>query len=230
MKIKVVYEDANILAIEKPSGILVHPDQKNKEKTILDLFLKKYPKIQLAHRLDRETSGVMLVAKTKAGHKSLKEQFQSRTIIKKYLAFARGEIKDQFGIINRPIGRSSKDFRAWSAARGARGEMREAQTWYELIAYRSGYSFLEIEPKTGRTHQIRVHFKAINHPIVADSLYGSDKAVALGFERLALHAYSIEFSTSTGKKISIKSPLPTDFINALEELGIAEVAKKRGLC
>src|SRR3989344_5131444 len=129
--IKVLYEDKDIVAVDKPAGLMVHPDGKQEGPFLTDWIIKKYPKTKdigeveggidrpgIVHRLDRETSGVMLVAKTKAGHKSLKEQFQSRTIIKKYLAFARGEIKDQFGIINRPIGRSSKDFRAWSAARG----------------------------------------------------------------------------------------------------------------
>ena len=243
MQIPILYEDKDIVAVDKPAGLMVHPDGRQEGPFLTDWLIEKYPKTKnvgeveggierpgIVHRLDRETSGVMLVAKTKAGHKFLKEQFQDRTIVKKYLAFAKGEIKDQFGIINRPIGRSPRDFRAWSATRGARGEMREAETWYELIAYRSGYSFLEIEPKTGRTHQIRVHFKAINHPIIADSLYGSHEASALGFKRLALHAYSIDFTTRSGKRVIVKASLPADFINAIEELGITEIAKKRELC
>ncbi|MDQ5893262.1 MAG: rRNA synthase, partial [Patescibacteria group bacterium] len=160
----------------------------------------------------------------------LKDQFQERTLTKKYLTFVYGEIKDQFGIINRPIGRSPKDFRRWSATRGARGELRDAETWYTLLAYRAGYSFLEVEPKTGRTHQIRVHFKALNHPVVCDGLYASGMPNKIGFERNALHAYSIEFTTYDRKKVLVKAPVPADFLNAFEELGITEVAKNKGLC
>jgi 23S rRNA pseudouridine1911/1915/1917 synthase len=234
MQIPILYEDKDVVAVDKPAGLMVHPDGRQEGPFLTDWIIEKYPKTKnvgevegsidrpgIVHRLDKETSGVMLVAKTKASHKYLKEQFQNRTIVKKYLAFARGEIKDQYGTINRSIGKSPKDFRRWSATRGARGEMREAETWYELIAYRSGYSFLEIEPKTGRT---------INHPIVADSLYGSDETVTLGFGRLALHAYSVDFATRNGKRVIVKAPLPPDFISAIEELGITEVAKKRGLC
>src|SRR6185369_6890689 len=180
MEIPILYEDKDILAVNKPAGLVVHPDGKSKGPFLTDWVLEKYPKTKgvgepietkdygvierpgIVHRLDRDTSGVILIAKTKRGHEVLKEQFQNRTIIKKYLTFVYGEVKEQFGIINRPIGRSPSDFRKWSATRGARGELREAETWYTLIFYRSGYSFLEVEPKTGRTHQIRVHFKAIN--------------------------------------------------------------------
>lgn len=248
MKISILYEDRDIVAVDKSAGLIVHPDGKSKGLFLTDWIIEKYPKAKnvgepleikggevierpgIVHRLDRETSGVMLIAKTKAGHRALKEQFQGRTIVKKYFAFAYGEIKDRFGIIKRPIGRSTKDFRAFSATRGARGKMRDAETWYELIAHRSGYSFLEIEPKTGRTHQIRVHFKAINHPIVSDSLYAKEKSEALGFSRLALHSYSIEFTGMTGKKMTVKSPMPKDFIKAFKELGIMDIAKNKGLC
>ena len=226
----------------------MHPDGKSKGPFLTDWILKNYPRTKnvgepvetkdygtierpgIVHRLDRDTSGVILIAKTKAGHACLKEQFQERTILKKYLSFVYGEMKEQYGIINRPIGRSPKDFRRYSATRGARGEMREAETWYNRLVYRVGYSFVEIEPKTGRTHQIRVHFKAINHPIVSDQLYASDKKPALGFKRNALHAYSLEFTNCLNKKIKVVAPIPTDFRNALKELGIADIAKSKGLC
>jgi 23S rRNA pseudouridine1911/1915/1917 synthase len=252
MEIPILYEDKDILAVNKPAGLVVHPDGKSKGPFLTNWVLEKYPKTKnvgepvetkeygvierpgIVHRLDRDTSGVILIAKTEKGHQYLKEQFQNRTIVKKYLTFVYGEIKDQFGIINRPIGRSPSDFRKWSATRGARGELREAETWYELLVYRDSYSFLEVEPKTGRTHQIRVHFKAINHPVVFDSLYAPEKIKEkvdnLGFKRNALHAYSIEFTNTLGKKIQVKAELPSDFMNALEELGIKEVAKNKGLC
>ena len=179
----------------------------------------------------------MLIAKTKAAHASLKAQFQEHTIKKKYNAFLYGELKEEWGIIERPIGRSTGDFRKWSATRGARGELRPAVTWWNLIkgGYDLGitgkYSFVEAEPKTGRTHQIRVHFKAINHPVVADKLYAAEKlapikisknktadalSTPLGFKRTALHASSITFTTvgtvaKPGKPVTVKAPFPADF-------------------
>lgn len=248
MKITILYEDKDIVAVNKPAGIVVHPDGKSKGPFLTEWIIKNYPKTKnvgesietkeygtiqrpgIVHRLDRDTSGIILIAKTKKGHECLKEQFQSRTLVKKYLAFVYGEMKEQYGIINRPIGRSPKDFRRWSATRGARGEMRDAETWYHRLSHRTGYSFVEIEPKTGRTHQIRVHFKAINHPIVSDQLYSADKEPALGFKRNALHAYSIEFKNCLEKKIQVIAPIPADFKYALKELGIIEVAKNKGIC
>jgi 23S rRNA pseudouridine1911/1915/1917 synthase len=181
------------------------------------------------HRLDRETSGVMLLAKTERGFQVLKKQFQDHEIKKTYEAFIFGEIKtaeknakntkgDNRGIIDRAIGRSSTDFRKWSAQRGARGEMREAVTEYEVIARGSGYSLLEVFPKTGRTHQIRVHFKAINYPLVADKLYAPGKENTLGFERLALHSRQIEFKNTQGKNISVVAPYPPDFEKAIAKI------------
>lgn len=252
MDISILYEDKDIVAVNKPAGIVIHPDGKSKGPFLTDWILENYPKTKnvgepvetkefgiierpgIIHRLDRDTTGVLLIAKTKTGHSVLKEQFQERTLTKKYLTFVYGEIKDRFGIINRPIGRSPNDFRRWSATRGARGELRDAETWYTLLAYRAGFSFLEVEPKTGRTHQIRVHFKAINHPVVCDGLYAPEKIIekpfALGFKRNALHAYSIEFTNCAGKKVMVKAPVPDDFSNAFIELGIQDVAKKEGLC
>lgn len=248
IKIKILYEDPDILAIDKPAGLVVHSDGRTKEKTLTEWISKNYPKTKdvgesltdpsgnkidrpgIVHRLDRGTSGVILVAKTKKGHACLKEQFQNRTITKKYYAFVHGEMKDAYGMIDRPIGKSPSDFRRFSATRGAKGEMRPAETWWTLIASKKKFSFVEVEPKTGRTHQIRVHFKAIDRPIVSDALYGGEKSKALGFARTALHASSIAFSNCKGKKIKVESPLPTDFISALKKLGILEVAKIKGVC
>ena len=239
-KIKVLYEDSNIIAIDKPSGILVHPDQRSKEKTILDLFLEKYPKIEIVHRLDKETSGVMLLAKNKKAYEFLKNQFKNREIKKTYHAIVSGFVKNDHGIINKPIGRSPKDFRRRLAGRGARGEMREAITEYKvlkriLLPLNKGevgrgseiqftspqpspykgegekFTYLEIKPKTGRTHQIRVHMKYINHPVACDSLYNPNAPYPKGMKRLALHAKSIEFKNLKGETIKIESPLLKEF-------------------
>lgn len=246
MNINIIYEDENIVAVNKPAGLVVHPDGKTIEPTLVDWVIKNYPKLEdvgeplvlnsgeiikrpgIVHRLDRETSGILLIAKNQETFLFLKEQFQNREIQKSYRAFVYGEVKNDEGEIDRPIGRSSKDFRMWSAQRGARGKMREALTEYKVLKKGNGFSFVEVNPKTGRTHQIRVHFKAINYPIVADSLYGPKKNVLslashnLGFERLALHSFSIEFKLLNGKELKLEAGLPEDFLNALKKLKTRE--------
>lgn len=248
MDIKILYEDKDIVAVDKPAGLVVHSDGKTEEPALTDWVLKNYPKTAnvgepietsqgkmierpgIVHRLDRGTSGVILIAKTKKGHAHLKEQFQNQLISKKYYAFVHGDMKEQWGTIDKPIGKSPTDFRRWSAGRGARGEMRPAETWWNLVAFQDGYSFVEVEPKTGRTHQIRVHFKSIQHPVVCDSLYAPEKKCELPLERTALHAFSITFTSTAGKKVTVQSPLPKDFIATLEELRMLEVAKNKGIC
>lgn len=232
-KISVLYEDDDVVVINKPAGLVVHSDGKREEPTLTEWVDKNYPESKgvgepiiisnsesiersgIVHRIDRDTSGVMLLAKNQPAFLHFKKQFQDREISKIYHAFVYGEMKDDDGVINRPIGRSKKDFRQWSAQRGARGAMREAVTHYRVISRRGGFSFVEAVPKTGRTHQIRVHFKAVNHPIVSDSLYAPKKDKALGFERLALHSYSVEFSLVNGKRIKIIAPYPEDFERAV---------------
>ena len=265
MKPIILYEDKDVLVINKPAGLVVHSDGlpaqvgKTKEKTLVDWILEKYPKLKnvgepgrsekgeeiprpgIVHRLDRETSGAMLVAKNSKSFANLKEQFQKHEIKKNYHAFVYGEMnpirsqtsrmsagvlrhqtsngmKNASGTIDRPIGRSSKDFRLRSAQRGARGEMREAVTDYKVISRTKDYSFVEVSPKTGRTHQIRVHFKAINHSLVADSLYAPNRQNTLGFKRLALHSYSVTFSDLKGKLHTVISTYPQDFNHALKIL------------
>ncbi len=255
-KIKILFEDSNILAIEKPAGILVHSDQKTGEKTILDLFVKKYPKVEVVHRLDRDTSGVMLLAKNSKAHEFLKKQFSAPALelktkgvlvnrqarIKKvYVAIVSGFVKLDHGTINKPIGRSPVDFRRHSASRGARGEMREAITEYKVLkrfevephkifsrsslsrvrdgshtdkksheAQLNKFTYLEVKPKTGRTHQIRVHMKYLNHPVVCDALYDPEGFCPKGLSRMALHAHSIEFTDMKGKTVKVESPIPLE--------------------
>jgi 23S rRNA pseudouridine1911/1915/1917 synthase len=249
MEIPILYEDKNIVAINKPAGLVVHSDGRTKEPTLVDWILEKYPKIKevgepliinkgqkneqtiyrpgIVHRLDRDTSGVLVIAKTQAAFEHLKSQFQDRETQKTYHAFVYGEMKENDGIIDRPIARSRKDFRLWSAQRGARGEARDAVTEYKVLKrtatgnINTGFSYIEVTPKTGRTHQIRVHMKAVNHPIVCDALYAPKQKPALGFTRLALHARSLEFTnldpsnkSGQAKKIKLEAPFPEDFVRA----------------
>jgi 23S rRNA pseudouridine1911/1915/1917 synthase len=241
--VEILYEDKDILALNKPAGLVVHSDGRTKEPLLTDWILEKYPKTKdvgepivttngieiyrpgIVHRLDRETSGVILVAKTSKGHAHLKEQFQARTMSKRYIAFVHGKMEDKYGVISKPIGRSSKDFRKWTSGRAVRGEMRSAETWFTTIDIgrdENGkfYTLIEAEPRTGRTHQIRVHMEDLHHPVVCDSLYGKGKENAIGFKRTALQAYTIDFVNLKGEKIEIKASLPEDFIYAIKELGI----------
>ncbi len=243
MRIKILYEDSDVLATDKPSGIAVHSDGRSKEQTITDWILKKYPGMKnvgeslrlqidnqewiinrpgVVHRLDKETSGVLLLAKNQKAYTFLKNQFQNREVKKVYHAVVSGSVKKDLDIINRPIGRSSRDFRKRLSGRGVRGKTREAITQYKVLKrftdeQGNDFSYLEIHPKTGRTHQIRVHMKFINHPIVCDSLYAPDAPCPKNFNRLALHAESIEFHNLAGKAIKVESPLPKEFSNILTQ-------------
>lgn len=232
----VLYEDGDVVAVNKPAGLVVHSDGKTIEPNLVDWLIAKYPEIRdvgepgrdshgkeilrsgIVHRLDRETSGVMLVAKTQGSFTNLKKQFQEHKIAKKYQAFVWGPFKEKEGIIDRPIGRSSSDFRKWSAQRGARGEMRDALTGYKVLGQNDDYSFLELFPKTGRTHQIRVHMKAINHPIVGDSLYAPERGNTLGFDRVALHSREVTFVGLDSLSHTIEAPYPKDFENGLKQI------------
>ena len=239
MEIPVLYEDSNYVVINKPAGLMVHPDgkkPKNKEvePTLVDWIVKKYPEIQgvgeplgdierpgIVHRLDRDTSGAMVIAKTPEAFADLKEKFAARDIQKMYHAVIRGRMKEDDGIIDRPIGRSPVDFRQRSAGRGARGELREAITRWSVLARGENATLVEAIPKTGRTHQIRVHFKSIDRPILGDALYDKARAAEAaqyGINRVALHAYSLAFESLEGKRIAVTAPYPADFAGLVENL------------
>jgi 23S rRNA pseudouridine1911/1915/1917 synthase len=245
MEIKILYEDEYILALDKPSGLMTHPDGRSKEKTLTDWILQKYPELKdvgeeqvlqngevikregIVHRLDKDTSGVILVAKTKEAHQYLKEQFQARKVEKIYHAVVWGKFgEDKLeGTIDKPIGRSASDFRKWSAEYGAKGELREAVTEYKVLA--QGLftprslgevgAYVEVRPKTGRTHQIRVHLKSIGHPVVGDKVYGGtkhelrDTSYDKKGQRLMLHAVSVKLELPNGTHIKVESALPEEF-------------------
>ncbi len=232
----ILFENEHILAVNKPSGMLVHTDGRATEKTLSDWFVSRYPQAKdvgepmetstgallprpgVVHRLDKDTSGVVLLAKDQETFLFLKNAFKNREIRKVYNTFVSGSVKDDRGVITRPIGKSKKDPRRYSAQRGARGAIRDAITQYRVIERGEGTTYLEVRPKTGRTHQIRVHMKALNHPVVCDSLYAPDEPARLGFKRLALHAREISFVDQEGNEHTIEAPLPEDFVRALESL------------
>ena len=239
---EVLYEDDDIIAINKPAGLVVHSDGRTKEPSVSEWLVgfrteakgvgehvdlddeETIDRSGIVHRIDRETSGVLLLVKTEAGFQSLKKQFQNREIEKIYHLFVYGNLKDDFGTINLPITRSKADFRkrvAQPASAESSGAAKEALTYFKVLSRdeKGEATFVEAKPKTGRTHQIRVHFKAWHHPVVCDSLYTSKKPSLLGFNRLALHARSITFTNTLGEKVTIEAPYPQDFKQAMDRIG-----------
>ena len=239
----VLYEDDTYICINKPAGIAVHGDGRTEMVTVADWLLDRCPETEgvgevqysqsgeainrsgIVHRLDRDTSGVLLLVKNQTAHEQVKYQFQNRLVKKYYRAFVYGEIKDRWGTIDRTIGKSASDFRKWSAEHGKKGLVREAVTHWESIG--SGevegqkFSYLSLRPVTGRTHQLRVHLKAIGRPIVQDTLYAeklSIEAPTLGFTRLALHAHELSISLPEVTVEKFIAPLPMEFEVAAEAI------------
>jgi 23S rRNA pseudouridine1911/1915/1917 synthase len=233
-----IYEHAGFLVLNKPAGLIVHPDGRTQEYAVSQWLIEKYPSIAgvgeswtsdagevierpgIVHRLDRDTSGVMVVAKTVEYFEYLKLLFQGRSMRKEYLAYVYGHPTEESGTIDLPIGRSPRDPRRWSAQYGAKGYMRPAETqWRTLergedVATGEKVSYMHLSPKTGRTHQLRVHMKAIHLPIIADATYAEDRVPLLGFKRTALHAFKLCFTLATGENAEFEAPLPADFIKA----------------
>jgi 23S rRNA pseudouridine1911/1915/1917 synthase len=240
MEVSILYEDSNLLAVNKPSGLVIHADGRTKEETLTDWVKEKYPQAEnvgeplqigtgevikrwgIVHRIDRETSGIVLIAKNQKTYDFIKKQFLDREIEKAYHAVVYGNVRYDEGIINLPIGRNKSDFRKRATGKEVRGEEKEAITHYKTLARKDKISLIEANPRTGRTHQLRVHFTDMGHGIIGDKLYGVHKKSPLEISRLALHAYSIEFELPTlggakvGEIIKIVAPYPADFQKAVD--------------
>lgn len=217
---EVIYEDDKLVVVNKPAGMIVYPDGKHDYPALSHWLDKRYGvgNFHFVHRIDRETSGVLVITKDEKTHEFLKEQFAEREVQKTYRAFVLGNLKDERGMINKPIG-SSRGGSGPRSAKQPTGTVREALTIYKTLGRGQGVTYVEVFPKTGRTHQIRVHFSAIGHPIIADVLYGAKGgARPLGFNRLALHALSIAITHPNGKDMVFIAPLPADFVTAEAEL------------
>ena len=230
MELPILYEDADIVAVAKPAGLITHSDGRTKEETAEDWFKEKYegglasPKPcggGYVHRLDRDTSGVLVFAKNAVAYEFLRKAFHDRDIKKTYLAIVYGVPKTKSGTIDFDIGRSRQNFRLRSAQPKAKGRLRDAITKFEVIGESGEYSLLKLTPETGRTHQIRVHLKAIHHPIVCDPLYAPNHKPALGIKRLALHASILDIPLPSGGRTLITAPVPDDLAPALAHFPIA---------
>jgi len=235
MNIPILLETKDLLVLNKPSGIVVHGDGKHEEPTVVDFVLKKYPELKdvgekmeiehagntldiprsgIVHRIDRDTSGCLIIAKNQETFEFLKSQFQEHTIKKKYVAIVFGWPRDDRGLIDQPIGRSASNIRAWTTKRGARGVLRPAVTRFTVKKRfehdGQKYALVDLYPQTGRTHQLRVHMSHIGHAIVSDPIYAGNKKSDLPIHRTALHAERITFKLPEGKEVEVTAPLPED--------------------
>jgi len=201
-----------VIAVNKPAGLTVHAGAGQHDGTLVNRLVHHFQRLSqlggderpgIVHRIDKDTSGVLLVARTDAAHRALAAQFSGRTIEKVYLALVNGHVKDDTGRITKPISRDPVR-RIRMTARLATG--REAITEYRVRQRWEKFTFLEVRIKTGRTHQIRVHMASLGHPVAGDRLYGAPPA-----DRLFLHAWKIGFtSPATGKMVTVEAPLPPE--------------------
>lgn len=213
----IIYEDESFVVINKRAGQVVHPTDSHRQGTLVNALIAKYPEIKnvgedtlrpgIVQRLDREVSGLMVVARTQKAFDHLKSQFKNRKVLKEYTALVHGAPPEHHGIINLPISRS-KTKSGKMAAQTGNIEAKKAETEYEIIKKYSHYTLLKITPKTGRTHQIRVHLNAIGCPIVGDTLYKPRKMKLVDLGRIFLHSSRLEFSDyeDNRKKFTLELP------------------------
>ena len=234
LPLEVLLADDALIALDKPAGLTVHPGAGNRDRTLVNVLLHHYgdslsqaggeERPGIVHRLDKDTSGVILVARTDLAHRLLSRQFHDRTTHKLYLALVRGDPPDT-AEVDAPLGRHPKDRKKMAVVSGGRA----AQTAFRVRERWPGYALVEARPRTGRTHQIRVHLKSIGCPIVADATYGGGERLSradLGLdpdapllERHALHAHRLEFEHPTTKERStVEAPLPEDMQAAIAAL------------
>lgn len=226
--IEIIFENEDFLVINKPAGILVHSTKYN-EESLVNWLIKHYPNIVdvgedksrpgIVHRLDKDTSGLLIISKNQKTFDYFKKLFQEHRIKKGYYALVYGEFKNKKGIIDKPIGIVASSIKRSTAAKKMK-ELKEAITEYEVIKSfdfeNEKLTLLRVFPKTGRTHQIRVHLASIGHPIVGDKIYGRKKEKML--VRLFLHAYLLEFVSPEGSVLRLESDLPKDLTETKEGL------------
>jgi len=220
------YEDSDLMVLSKPAGMVVHPAHGHASGTLVNALLAHTKELSsiggvarpgIIHRLDKDTSGLMIVAKNDFSHQALSKELKDRKIKRTYLTLVHGRFKEKGGIIDAPIGRNPR-FRQKMAVMGTGN--REAISHYRVLATYDDYSLVEVSLKTGRTHQIRVHMKYINHPVVGDQTYGSGRSKRdLGLERQFLHAYKLEFThPRTGEPLYFEDEIAEDLKEVLEKL------------
>jgi 23S rRNA pseudouridine1911/1915/1917 synthase len=229
--LRIVYEDAHLLVVDKPAGMPVHPGPGHSGQTLVNALLAHCPDLPgiggvqrpgIVHRLDKDTSGLIIVAKDDVAHRGLTRQLKEREVKKTYLALVMGDVWPPEAMIDAPIGRDPNNRRrmmvraASSRAPGGGAGAREAQTLYRVRERFDGYTLVEASPITGRTHQIRVHMASIGHPVAGDPVYGKPSKLV---GRQFLHAWRLEFRHPvTGAPLSFEAPLAEDLEAALDQL------------
>ncbi|MCL0091290.1 RluA family pseudouridine synthase [Dehalococcoidales bacterium] len=220
--LNIIYEDDDLLVIDKPAGLTIHPAPGHPAHTLINAILFYFPHLAessdslrpgIVHRLDKDTSGVMLVAKNSLAQAKLINQFKARSVVKAYLVLVKGRLTPENGIIDAPIGRDPSNRKRMAVVSVG----REARTQYHVVKYIGDYTLLEVRPETGRTHQIRVHLSAIGHPVVGDTVYGVKSAY---ISRQFIHACRLGFHLpSSGEYVEFKSELAPDLEQALKDIG-----------
>jgi 23S rRNA pseudouridine1911/1915/1917 synthase len=222
--LEIIYENHDLLVIDKPAGMVVHPSPGHWRGTLVHAVLYHCPDLEgvggahrpgIVHRLDKDTSGLILVAKNDRAHRDLQAQFKGREVQKTYLALVYGLISPVSGEIAAAVGRDIRDRKRMAIVEGG----REAVTRYEVLGYYRKHTLLACHPLTGRTHQIRVHLAHIGHPILGDGVYGGRRRPPVPCPRQFLHAHRIRFRLpATGEQVEFTSPLPPDLQAVLDAL------------
>ncbi len=220
--LNIIYEDDDLLVIDKPAGLAVHPAPGHPSHTLVNAILSHFPHLAdisnslrpgIVHRLDKDTSGVMLVAKNGMAQANLGEQFKAHSVVKAYLVLVKGHLTPKNGVIEAAIGRDPRNRKRMAIV----AEGREARTEYGVVNYIGNYTLLEVRPETGRTHQIRVHLSAIGYPVVGDKVYGVKSTY---LSRQFVHASRLGFKLpSSGEYVEFESELPPDLVQALKDIG-----------
>jgi 23S rRNA pseudouridine1911/1915/1917 synthase len=225
--LKIIFKDKNIIVINKQAGVQVHPSHNEKTNTIVNAFINKFPEISnvhddsidgkfrpgIVHRLDKDTSGVLVIARNTKAFKELQKHFKDRSIEKKYVAICQGIFAEKEGIIKKPIARSASYRKQVIARKNTKTTIREAVTKYKVAKEYGVYSLVDVFPKTGRMHQIRVHLASIGHPVVGDLVYGDGYSAP----RQLLHAKELWFELF-GEKYHFSAPIPKDFKDFLAKI------------
>lgn len=221
LPLDIVYEDQDLVVVNKPAGMVVHPSYGHQKGTLVNALLARYPSLSqlpgsrpgIVHRLDKDTSGLMVVAKNEPALQNLQKQFKQGEVKKVYLALVEGHLKPAQGVIEAPIGRDLRRRKRMAVLHGG----REAVTEYQVRDYLDGYTLVEAMPRTGRTHQVRVHLAFLGHPVVGDPVYGfRKKRLELG--RQFLHSHILGFQAPSSQYLEFEAPLPEELERVLEGL------------
>lgn len=220
----ILYQDSDVVVVNKPCGMVVHPAAGNEDHTLVNALLYHVRDLSgiggemrpgIVHRLDKDTSGLILIAKNDRAHVALSEQFKARTMEKHYRAVAFGSFREEHGLIDAPISRHPVDRKKMAIV----ADGKPSQTEWSVVSRLKGATYLDVHLLTGRTHQIRVHMHSVGHPLLGDRIYAPNIKNSVHIPRLMLHAFSLAFDhPTTGARMTIEAPLSKEFLSVIEKL------------